>query len=200
VTHVGDSTSDGLVDPNYLPNPADRIDAQYRRVGASTEHIEITGGTSILETAKAGEENTYQVASGLLGQGVRGCWVLALGTNDTADVAVGSALDRPGRIDKMMTLLAGQPVLWINVKTLLGASPYAEANMQAWNAAVLRACARYPNMRIYDWASVVQNGWFISDGIHYTSYGYAQRARRIADALVHAFPAVGGRHPGCVVS
>mgnify|MGYP003693590021 CR=1 FL=1 len=53
VTHVGDSTSDGLVDPNYLPNPADRIDAQYRRVGATTEHIEITGGTSILETAGA---------------------------------------------------------------------------------------------------------------------------------------------------
>jgi lysophospholipase L1-like esterase len=55
-------------------------------------------------------------------------------------------------------------------------------------------------MRIYDWASAVQDSWFISDGIHYTSYGYAQRARHIADALVHAFPAVGNRHPGCVVS
>ncbi len=69
VTHVGDSTSDGLVDPNYLPNPADRIDAQYRRVGATTEHIEITGGTSILETAEPGEVNTYQVASGYLAAG-----------------------------------------------------------------------------------------------------------------------------------
>jgi peptidoglycan/LPS O-acetylase OafA/YrhL len=200
VTHVGDSTSDGLVDPNYLPNPADRIDAQYRRVGATTEHIEITGGTSILETAEPGEVNTYQVASGLLSRGVRGCWVLALGTNDTADVFVGSALDRVGRIDKMMTLLAGQPVLWVNVKTRVGAGPYAEANMQAWNAAVLQACARYPTMRIYDWASAVRDSWFISDGIHYTSYGYAQRARHIADALVHAFPAVGYPHPGCVVS
>jgi lysophospholipase L1-like esterase len=131
---------------------------------------------------------------------VRGCWVLALGTNDTADVFVGSALDRVGRINKMMTLLAGQPVLWVNVKTRLGSGPYAEANMQAWNAAVLQACARYRNMRIYDWAAVVQNSWFISDGIHYTSYGYVQRARHIADALVHAFPAGGDRHPGCVVS
>ena len=200
VTHMGDSTSDGLVDPNYLPNPADRIDAQYRRVGATTEHIEITGGTSILETVEPGEANIYQTASGLVSHGVRGCWVLALGTNDTADVFVGSALDRVGRINKMMTLLAGQPVLWVNVKTRLGSGPYAEANMQAWNAAVLQACARYRNMRIYDWAAVVQNSWFVSDGIHYTSYGYAQRARHIADALVHAFPAGGDRHPGCVVS
>jgi hypothetical protein len=173
VTHMGDSTSDGLVDPNYLPNPADRIDAQYRRVGATTEHIEISGGTSILETVEPGEANIYQTASGLVSHGVRGCWVLALGTNDTADVFVGSALDRVGRINKMMTLLAGQPVLWVNVKTRLGSGPYAEGNMQAWNAAVLQACARYRNMRIYDWAAVVQNSWFISDGIHYTSYGYA---------------------------
>ena len=72
--------------------------------------------------------------------------------------------------------------------------------MQAWNAAVLQACARYPTMRIYDWASAVRDSWFISDGIHYTSYGYAQRARHIADALVHAFPAVGDPHPGCLVS
>src|SRR6185437_3556122 len=86
VTHMGDSTSDGLVDPNYLPNPADRIDAQYRRVGATTEHIAITGGTSILETVEPGEANIYQTASGLVSHGVRGCWVLALGTNDTADV------------------------------------------------------------------------------------------------------------------
>jgi lysophospholipase L1-like esterase len=55
-------------------------------------------------------------------------------------------------------------------------------------------------MRIYDWASAVRDSWFISDGIHYTSYGYAQRARHIADALVHAFPAVGYPHPGCVVT
>ena len=65
--------------------------------------------------------------------------------------------------------------------------------MQAWNAAVLQACARYPTMRIYDWASAVRDSWFISDGIHYTSYGYAQRARHIADAARPRLPAVG--HP-----
>ena len=44
-------------------------------------------------------------------------------------------------------------------------------------------------MRIYDWRRQVKNGWFISDGIHFTSHGYKQRAKRIADALALAFPA-----------
>jgi lysophospholipase L1-like esterase len=71
--------------------------------------------------------------------------------------------------------------------------------MLRWNSALLRACARYPNMRIFDWAAVVKNSWFISDGIHYTSAGYAARAEMIADALARAFPQH-GRSDGCVVS
>ena len=61
-----------------------------------------------------------------------------------------------------------------------------------------QACARYPNMRIFDWASVARPGWFISDGIHYTSAGYAARAQLIAGALAKAFPG-GGHSHGCVV-
>jgi hypothetical protein len=51
-------------------------------------------------------------------------------------------------------------------------------------------------MRVYDWASVVKNSWFISDGIHFTSRGYAARAHRIASALAAAFPRGGGRTAG----
>jgi hypothetical protein len=36
--------------------------------------------------------------------------------------------------------------------------------------------------------SVAQDGWFISDGIHYTPAGYAARAHLIARALERAFP------------
>jgi lysophospholipase L1-like esterase len=38
---------------------------------------------------------------------------------------------------------------------------------------------------------MVQPAWHLSDGIHYTSAGYAIRAAAIADALARAFPAVG---------
>ena len=44
-------------------------------------------------------------------------------------------------------------------------------------------------MRIYNWAADVKDPWFVEDGIHFTSEGYAERGRLIADALQEAFPA-----------
>jgi peptidoglycan/LPS O-acetylase OafA/YrhL len=199
VVHIGDSTSEGLISPDYLADPALRITAQYTRVGATDQHIEISGGTSILETVKAGEENAYQVAQRLIASGYKGCWVLALGTNDTADVYVGSVLNQAQRIEKMMALIGSMPVMWVNVKSLVPSGPYASGNMQKWNAVLAQDCGKYPSMRIYDWASAVQDGWFISDQIHFTSTGYAARSKDIADALVHAFPAT-GTSGGCLVN
>jgi peptidoglycan/LPS O-acetylase OafA/YrhL/lysophospholipase L1-like esterase len=197
VVHIGDSTSDGLISPDYLPNPRQRIAAQYARVGVTTFIPEISGARSIVETYK-GIPNAYTVAQQLAQQGYRGCWVLALGTNDTADVAVGSAVGLAARIERMMSLIGNQPVMWVNVRSLLDAGPYSESNMLAWNDALIQACASYPNMRVYDWAAAVKDSWFISDGIHYTSAGYAARARLIASALAAAFPGQG--HPaGCLV-
>ena len=89
--------------------------------------------------------------------------------------------------------------MWVNVISQLNSGPYAEANMQRWNAALVKACPKYPNMRIFNWASVARRSWFISDGIHYTSAGYAARAQLIADALAKAFPQ-SGHSSGCVVS
>ena len=207
VVHIGDSTSDGLISPDYLPNPRKRIGAQYARVGVTKFVPEISGGTSVVETATGGP-NAYQVAQQLVRDGYQGCWVLALGTNDTADIAIGSNTGRAARIREMMAVIGRQPVLWVNVKSLVASGPYAESEMQAWNAALLRACARYPNMRVYDWAAAVRNRWFISDGVHFTSAGYAARAHLIANALAAAFPYHGGaaghrqggtRSPGCLV-
>ncbi len=57
-----------------------------------------------------------------------------------------------------------------------------------------------PNMRIYDWASVVQPSWYITDGIHYNTPGSAERAHLIASALAESFPAPGQRgYSGCLI-
>jgi lysophospholipase L1-like esterase len=53
-------------------------------------------------------------------------------------------------------------------------------------------------MRVYNWASVARNNWYISDGIHFTSAGYRARTRMIAQALAQAFPAT-GHSSGCLV-
>ena len=198
VAHIGDSTSVGLVSPAYLPNPAQRLQARYASVGVRSTWVDASGGRSIVETMP-GQVNGYGVATNWNHQGFHGCWVIALGTNDTANVSVGSSLGRMGRIQEMMAAAHGQPVLWVNVKTLDPAGPWSEANMQLWNSTLQQACAQYPNLRIFNWAGVAQDSWFISDGIHYTSAGYAARAQMIASALAKAFPQ-GGHSHSCVVS
>src|SRR5438552_170495 len=115
--------------------PATRIGARYARIGAQTFRPEISGARSIVETLP-GQTNAYDVARGLVRQGYRGCWVLALGTNDAADVAVGSSIGVTQRIDRMMSAIGNQPVMWVKAKTLLASGSYAETNMQQWNRAL----------------------------------------------------------------
>ncbi len=186
VVHIGDSTSEGLVSEEYLPRN-ELIAAQYARVGATTAHLEVAGARSIYENFE-GEPNAQEVAEAWVNEGFKGCWVIAMGTNEAADVAVGSKFTYDDRIESMMSTIGDEPVMWINVKSLVPNGPYAEANMKSWNEALLAACDRYPNMRIYNWAADVKDQWYIPDGIHFTSEGYAARGRMIADALLEAFP------------
>jgi hypothetical protein len=187
VVHIGDSTSDGLVLPDYQPNPANRIPARYKQVGVQNVHTEVVGGTSIVEEYE-GHPNADKVAARYRKQGYNGCWVLALGTNDTADVAAGSDVGVAARIKRMMSTIGNQPVVWVTVRSLLSSGDYSEQNMQKWDQALAAARPHYPNMRVYDWASVAQVPWFINDKIHYTTAGYAARGELIADALAAAFP------------
>jgi lysophospholipase L1-like esterase len=145
-----------------------------------------------------GQVNGYDTARQMAAAGFHGCWVIALGTNDTANVSVGSNVGRLARIQELMSVAHGAPVLWVNVRTLDPAGPWAESNMQLWNDALTQACRQYPNLRVFDWAAVAHDGWFISDGIHYTSAGYAARARLIARALSRAFPSTGSS-AGCLI-
>ena len=182
VVHIGDSTSVGLISTSYLPDPTQRIDAQYARVGVVEQHLEIDGARSIVETHH-GSPNARDTAARLRDAGFSGCWVFALGTTDSANVGAGSNIDHATRIDRMMAVAGNDPVLWTKVKTLVPQGAWSNQNMQAWNRALDDATARYPNLRLLDWPAVVQDSWFSSDGIHYTSEGFAHRARLIADAV-----------------
>jgi peptidoglycan/LPS O-acetylase OafA/YrhL len=202
VVHIGDSTSEGLTSPEYLPVESQRIEAQYGDVGVKEEHMEISGARSIEEQFE-GEPNAQEVAEAWKLEGFKGCWVLALGTNEAANVFVGSAVGEMERIEIMMNTIGDEPVMWVNVRSLVEeGDPYAAKNMEKWDEELLVACRRYPNMRVYDWASDVKDAWFIEDGIHFTSPGYAARSELIAHALAHAFPAKGESEGGanCLVS
>jgi peptidoglycan/LPS O-acetylase OafA/YrhL len=203
VVHIGDSTSEGLDDAEYLPVEAQRIPARYAEVGAKEVQMEVQGATSIEERFES-MPNAQEVAAAWKAEGFEGCWVLALGTNEAANVAAGSTVTERERIEKMMAIIGDEPVLWVNVRSLVEkGDPYSKENMEKWDEELVAACASYPNMRVYDWASDVKEDWFIEDGIHFTSPGYAARAQLIAQALAHAFPANGETEGGarkCLVS
>jgi peptidoglycan/LPS O-acetylase OafA/YrhL len=198
VAYIGDSTSEGMVLPSYLPKAGQRLGAQYARVGATEQYFEISGARSIVETLSTAQASGLDLVRQLNAQGFQGCWVIGLGTNDTANVYVGSAVNLKPRIDQMMRLMGNQPVMWVTVRSLLQSGPYSEENMQLWNNELEAACERYPNMRVFDWASWTQDDWFIEDGTHYTSEGYRHRARLTANGLAHGFPA-SGESTSCVV-
>lgn len=191
VVHIGESTSLGFIRPDYVPNAADRIEAQYKRVGVDKFISEIAGARSIIEVAH-GAPNAQTVVDKYVNATYDGCWVIAMGTNESANINAGGVLTRDERIDLLMKKIpSNQPVLWLTVKTLLDRGPYRNDGMQEMDAALVRATERYPNMRVYDWAAEVQDKWYIFDGIHFSTYGYTQRARRLANALAIAFPASG---------
>ncbi|HEX3040637.1 MAG TPA: acyltransferase family protein [Solirubrobacterales bacterium] len=203
IVHIGDSTSEGLDNAEYLPEEGQRIPARYGEVGVKEVHMEVQGATSIEEQFE-GNPNAQEVAAAWKAEGFKGCWVLALGTNEAANVAAGSTIGERERIEKMMTIIGDEPVLWVNVRSIVPpGDPYSKENMEKWDEELVAACASYPNMRVYDWASDVKDDWFIEDGIHFTSPGYAARAQLIALALAHAFPEKGeteGGSKNCVVS
>ncbi len=199
VVYIGDSTSDGEALAEFVPNRKLRAPAQLFKVGVKTTHMQVSGARSIFETFE-GIPNGATVAQQEVSHGFRGCWILALGTNDAADVAAGSTFGLRSRIKRMMSIIGDQPVMWVNVLTIAGSPEfYGEAGMRQWDRDLVAACPKYPMMRIYDWAAHAKPRWFIPDGVHYTTDGYAARTRLIAHALVKAFPR--GRPPstGCVV-
>jgi len=198
VVHVGDSTSVGLMSRISLPKRKDWIDVQYRKVGAQEVKTDISGARSIVERWHH-QPNAQDAVAKQLDQGYDGCWVIAMGTNEAANQAVGGVTSLARRIDLIMNLISDHPVLWLTVKTLRDHGPYAEKQMLKWDDALVAGCQRYPSMRVYDWAGQVKNSWYINDDIHFTTKGYQQRAKRTAQSLAVAFPKDAPSPPGCLV-
>ncbi|HZO79836.1 MAG TPA: SGNH/GDSL hydrolase family protein [Solirubrobacteraceae bacterium] len=189
VEYIGDSTSDGEASAEYVPEAKLRAPAQLSKVGVKKTHMDVSGARSIYEIYN-GIPNAAMVARREVRDGYHGCWILALGTNEAADVAAGSTFGLKTRIARMMSIIGNQPVMWVNSITLPGTPQYyGESGMREWDNDLVAACPKYPTMRVFDWAAHAKPSWFIPDHIHYTPQGYIQRTRAIVHGLVKAFPA-----------
>ena len=198
VIHLGDSTSRGLFNPDQLPDPETRIDARYRAVGVTTVVDQVAPAQSVVETYED-QPNADDRVAGFVADGYDGCWVFALGMQDSANQAVGGVVDLPDRIDRLMSQVGDDPALWMTGYALEQDGPWSDPEIRKWNEAVVDACSRWPSMRVYDWRSEAQDDWYDSDGIHFDAAGDVERAARIARALAIAFPAGGDPPADCVV-
>lgn len=181
VAHIGDSLT------AYTKKS---LAEAYAAVGVRAL-VDAFGGRASLQKLPADPKTGKQAASSIRDAGFQGCWVVALGTNDTANVAVGAGYTRAKAIDEMMKAIdpsGTAPVLWVSTYTTVSSGPWSNANMQLWNEALEAARERWPNLRVFDWASTAATGVApFADGIHHTRAGYVVRNKAIAEAFASAF-------------
>lgn len=187
VVHIGDSTSESLFVASLVGGAEFTADSRYRAVGVSEVYSDNDGARSIVERVD-GQQNAHDVALGVRENGYHGCWVLMIGTNDAANIAAGSNVLAEERIRRMLDVIGGDPVLWVDAVSQRTEDAFRNASMLAWNQELYRVTADYPNVRVFRWYDVVRPEWFRNDGLHYTVEGSAQRAALTAQALVAAFP------------
>jgi hypothetical protein len=152
-----------------------RIDAKGGRGIASFMYDDVTG----LEAVRR-----------IKATGFDGCWVMALGTNDTANADEFGASPklqrawRLGLIRSMMDELDGAPVMWVNTHLISPTATYSTADAAAWNQALVDVAADYPNMMVFDFDAVAagHREWTGPDDVHDTPLGSAHRAELVAQA------------------
>lgn len=189
VVHIGDSTGLAMwAAADVGGDPAATMDARYGAIGVQAVHPDNSGGRSMVERLP-GQANAVEVAETVRAGGYDGCWVLMIGTNDAANVGAGGTPGLDERIARLLDVIGGQPVLWVNAVSRSADPVYGDTVMQQFDAALDRAVAAHPNLRVLDWARLAQADWFAADGLHYSTLGRAWRAAVTAQALALAFPA-----------
>lgn len=187
VRYVGDSISVGMVSKRQIPDANERLEARFKAVGVRTVSVDASGGRATFETFE-NRPSTLQ-ALPTSSKGYTGCYVMAVGTNDAGNMAVGSPMDARRRIDAVMAVTGSNRVLWPLLVTDLHSGPYAESGMVKFNDALKAATKRYPNLRLYDWPAERNPAWMEGDEIHDRRIGSRSRALMYAKALTVAFPA-----------
>jgi hypothetical protein len=168
VAIVGDSLTDGI---------KTRITPFATRLGFDAK-IDAQTGRDI----EAGLSPLKKIVTG------RDLVVVALGTNDARSGLTATEADT--RIDEMMALATGKPVLWVNIYRSDTKATMAAADL--FDQQLAAATSRYPNLTVLDWSSYIKSRPELmgDDHIHLTSDGYVARAEWLARQI-----AVGLRLP-----
>lgn len=177
LVHLGDSLS---------LNTEAKIKSLYHYMGFTTVEVHAVNGGSIwYPSGRSGLEMARYYRKKY---GTNICWVIALGTNDSAS---SNSKQWTQRIDSIMSVIGKDPVMWVNVWFWSKTRPnYNLFVATAWNSLLFQYQKKYANIRIFDWATIAKSnpGWFIYDGLHYNSTGMSRRALWISSAAGIMFP------------
>lgn len=187
LAYIGDSVSLGMVSNDASPDAPTALAQRVAAIGVAELRAEVSGGRSIVETLP-GQENAVQVATRLRSEGFSGCWVIAVGTNDAANIAAGAGRQEVDRIQSLMAVIGTDPVLWLDAATVAEEGFWASSNMETWDAVLTSLVPSYPNLRIAAWSAVVQPQWYQPDGIHLLDEGSVARVEFVAASLIDAMP------------
>lgn len=128
------------------------------------------------------------------------CWLFIMGTNDAANITVGSATDAVARADAVMAATGSTPVVWAS--PLVGSHPtttgYDPVPTDRFSRALNTYAAEHPRMHVVRMKPAFLTALgthglpddlddvFISDHIHYTGGAVTTfRMARMADGLRH---------------
>ena len=193
VVHIGDSTSLAMFKADSVNSPDQTGDAAYRAVGAQTV-VNSSLGARATNMALGDDPSGNDSIKKILNEGVdpQTCWVIALGVNNAANMAVAGRDNAAEEIKTTMEILEpNYPVMWVAPVTSSTMTPrwYDEPRMQHWNESLFAAMSTYPNLWVYRWDQEVDQSWFLEgDGVHYNQEGNTQRSLHFSQALVKAFP------------
>jgi len=181
LAHVGDSLTVGA---------REQLTAEYAMRGWSNFRIDAKGGRGIA-SFMYDDITGLEAVKRIKATGFNGCWVMALGTNDTANAdefgapRAAQRAWRLGLIRSMMDELDGAPVVWVNTHLVSATASYSAADAVAWNQALLDVAPEYPNMKVFDFNAAASGHpeWTLPDEIHDTPLGSAHRADLVARAV-----------------
>ena len=109
MVHIGDSTSLSLFDATGVGGDELTLEQRYRDAGVSVVYPDNDGARAIIEHLDS-DPNALEVAQAVRDNGFHGCWVLMVGTNDAANIAVGANVSAEARIRRLLDVIAGDPV------------------------------------------------------------------------------------------
>lgn len=193
IVHVGDSTSLAMFSDDGVENPDDNAMKVYAATGAHKVVNSSFGARATnqgYEDSPSGNESLRQLIDA--GVDSDACFVIALGTNDAANMNVEGKDRSSEHIEATMDIIGPHhPVLWITTIVNPAGAPrwYDKAVMDSWNSALYAELKTHPNMWVYPWDKDVRPNWFIEgDGVHYNQEGSSERSHRFAQAVINAWP------------